>query len=277
MSISIQNIQKKLLELGYSSNSGKTSAIFADAVDKVFFSFGETIQNGLIKEARKQTLTSNFMFPYYSIVKKSIIDFLGKTNGAMILNKINQELSKQTNIQGSTETILNEISKIEVLEKIKNFSGNEHVIYFWNEEKVRDRILNSFLRETKGPRGLISNTRSTTIPHTNHFTYPEIFENKANPIESYLQKIAESHENNDHKEPARFAGADCTQWFEKDLGKQFLKLEKEGNNYLQEKRISGLCAYNINKIPNELIFTELLEYHQYILLDEPFVIYERGN
>ncbi len=81
MSISNLNIQTTLLDLGYTSTSNKTSVIFANVIDQVFFGFGSTIQNGLIDEAKKQNLPKNFKFPYYSLVEKSIIDFLGKVAG----------------------------------------------------------------------------------------------------------------------------------------------------------------------------------------------------
>ncbi|MBA4454042.1 MAG: hypothetical protein H2B05_03765, partial [Nitrosopumilaceae archaeon] len=87
MSVANLCIQKTLLDMGYESTSNKTSIIFSNVIDQVFFGFGSTIQNGLITEAKKQILPKNFKFPYYSLVEKSVIDFLGPKTGKKILDE----------------------------------------------------------------------------------------------------------------------------------------------------------------------------------------------
>ncbi|MGA0296790.1 MAG: hypothetical protein ACO3K2_05625, partial [Nitrosopumilaceae archaeon] len=94
MSVSNLCIQNTLLDMGYESTSNKTSIIFSNVIDQVFFGFGSTIQNGLITEAKKQMLPKNFKFPYYSLVEKSVLDFLGPKAGKKILDEINAELSR---------------------------------------------------------------------------------------------------------------------------------------------------------------------------------------
>ena len=262
--------------MGYVSTSNNTSRIFANAVDKIFFSFGETIQNGLIKEARKQTLPQNFAFPYYSIVRQSIMDFLGEPIGKMVLEKINQELTNQTNIEGSIEEILNEISKSEVLEKIKNFSGHEHVIYFWKKENTRDKTLNEFFQGAKGPKGMVSN-KISRITEINEITYSELFENKVDAIKKTLKFLSDTQERNDQHNTTRFAGSDCTKWFDNDLGKEFLELENQAEVYIKKNNISAICAYNIENVRDESVLREILDCHKFVLLDKPYEIYERGN
>ena len=276
MSISDLNIQTTLLDLGYNPTSNKTSIIFANVIDGVFFGFGSTIQNGLINEAKKQNLPKHFKFPYYSLVEKSIIDFLGQVGGKKILAEINAELSRQTGITGSTEDILNELSKREILQRIQDFSGHEHAIFLWKNKELRDKLLTHYFESSKGPKRAIS-SEELSIPDVDWITYEEIFSDKSKSTEKNLQSIVDTHEKNNSIISTRVAGFDATQWFKHGLTEEFLEVEKNAQQYIETNLISGICSYDINQIPDEQTLKSFLDCHPLVLLDDPFVIYERGN
>lgn len=276
MSISDLNIQTTLLDLGYTSTSTKTSVIFANVIDHVFFGFGSTIQNGLIDEARKQNLPKNFKFPYYSLVEKSILDFLGQVAGRKILDEINAELSLQTKITGSTEDILYELSKREILQTVQSLSGHEHIMFLWKNKGLRDKLLTHYFQSSNGPKRAIS-SEEVSLTNVENITYDEIFSDKNQSITKNVQSIIETHQKNNNKIPTRVAGYDGTQWFNQGLEKEFLACEENVQQFLEENLITGICAYDINKIPDENTLIAFLKCHPMVLLDDPFVIYERGN
>jgi hypothetical protein len=276
MLISDFNVQKILLDYGYRTKTNKTAQIFSHALDKVFFGFGEIIQNGLITETKKLKLPNDFMFPYFTLVQQSVTEFMGKTSGEKILEEINKEITTQTNLTGSTIEILNEISRREIFENLNKLSGHEHILYLWKDEKIRDKIFNQFFNGSKGIKGLIS-SKKITDPSIRNFEYSEIFENKTEAINKNREILSEIHEKNNPSKPTRIAGEDGTVWFDRGLKKEILELEKEADQYITENSISGICAYDIKKITNETLLNDILKSHPFVLLDDPFVIYERGN
>ena len=276
LSVSDKNIQALLLDLGYSSNTNKTGVIFANVIDQIFFGFGSTIQNGLINEAKKQNLPSNFKFPYYSLVEKSILDFLGEVAGNKILKEINAEFSRQTKIEGTTEEILNELSKKEVLNQIQKFEGHEHIMYLWKDVDLRDKVLTHFLEVSKGPKAAISQEK-INISNVETITYSELFVDKTQIGEKSFATIANLHKTNKTQNPTNIVGWDNTEWLSQGLQKEFLGVEKSAQKYIEEHCISAICAYDLKKIPNEDILKNFLEPHSIVMLDDPFVIYQRGN
>ena len=243
---------------------------------KFFFGFGTTIQNGLITEAKKQNLPKNFKFPYYSLVQKSVIDFVGETGGERILNEINAELSRKTGISGSTGEILAELSKLEILKSIQNFSGHEHVIYLWSNEGFRDKILTHYFESSQSPKRVFS-SKKFPISDVSTTTYREIFSDKKKSIDKTFQSIIKTHEENNLMNPTLIAGLDGTRWFDKGLTKEFFEVENSAQQYIEENFISGICAYDVKKFPDKLVLKKFLSCHNTVLLDNPCVIYERGN
>lgn len=276
MSISDLNLQSFLLDLGYSASTNKTSVIFANVIDQIFLGFGSTIQNGLITEAKKQNLPKNFKFPYYSLVEKSIVDFLGEIAGQKILDEINAEFSRQTKISGTTEEILSELSKREILQRIQGFSGHEHVIFLWKNKELRDKLLAHYFENSKGPKRAIS-SEVLQITNVESITYDEIFADKSKSVSKNFQSIVETHKKNNKKNPTLVGGFDGAQWFKQGLTKEILEAEKNAQKYIEDNLISGICAYDITKFPDEKTLKSFLDCHPMVLLDEPFVIYERGN
>ncbi len=270
------NIQKILLDLGYDSDSNKTSVIFANVIDQVFFGFGSTIQNGLITEAKKQILPTDFKYPYYSLVKRSILDFLGPKGGQKILDEINAELKRHTKIEGSIEEILNELSRREIISKLTRLKGHEHIIYLWTKKNTRDEIIREMLENAKGPKGAFS-IDENLFSDVKTTLYSKLLSEKEKAVDKGLQMIKETHQKNNQKDPTVIVGFDGTKWLESGLQKEFLDLENSANKFLSENLISGICAYQLEKIPDEKTLKSFVKCHPIVLLDDPFVIYERGN
>ena len=264
-----------MLDLGFTSSSKKTSIIFANVIDQVFFGFGSTIQNGLITEAKKQILPKNFKFPYYSLVKQSINDFIGEVAGKKILEEINAELTRQTKIRGNIEDILSELSRREIDDQVKNFSGHEHVIYLWSNEDSRDQILKKFFEYSKGPKGAIT-PKEITSSEIKNVTYKEIFIDKTKAIENNTNALSAMHGGANEKGPSRIAGFDGTQWFSQGLSKEILTIERSAQSFISKNMISAICAYDARRIPDEETLKSFLNCHQKVLLDDPFVMYEKG-
>lgn len=270
------NVQKDILDLGYTSTSNKCAQIFSKILDRVFLDFGETIQNGLIREAQRKKLPQEFKFPYYSLVEMSILDFMGDVSGRQILDLINSELTKQTNIKSDIEGILNEISRRDIFEMMDKFTGHEHLLYLWKDEKTRDHVLEQFFKTGNGPKRLVSN-KKISLENVQNLTYPELFENKEKAFTNYTKMILGLDETNLKDVHSKLAATDGFLWIEEGFGKEVLKMETGAHQYFIENLVSGICAYDIKKIPNRKYLQTLISSHEFVLLDDPFVLYEGGN
>ena len=271
MSISDLNMQPILLDLGYSASTNKTSVIFANVIDQIFFGFGSSIQNGLIDEAKKQNLPKNFKFPYYSLVEKSILDFLGMTDGKKILDEINAEFSRQTKIPGTNEEILFELSKREVLNQLRIDQEQEHIMYFYNNREIRDKTLTHFLESTKSPKIIISSEKISILGRESK-PCSKNFNKNDNTLEKDLEVFDKMYE---------FSSSKLIYSMNWNYEQEINEVQKEYSRFeepyqIKEKNyLSEIWVHDISKIPDEVTLKLFLEDHPIVILDDPFVIYRK--
>ncbi len=149
-------------------------------------------------------------------------------------------------------------------------------MFLWKNEGLRDKLLSYYFETSAGPKRAISSEK-LSITGVDLITYDEIFSDSSQSVNKNLQSIVETHNKNNHKISTRVAGCDCTQWFKQGLTEEFLKVEENAQKFLEDNLVSGICAYNIKNIPDEKTLKSFLKYHPKVLLDDPFVIYEKGN
>ena len=78
-------------------------------------------------------------------------------------------------------------------------------------------------------------------------------------------------------EQSKLAATDGFLWIEEGFGKEVLEAETGAHQYFVDNLVSGICAYDVKKIPNLKYLQTLISSHEFVLLDDPFVLYEGGN
>ena len=263
-------------ELGYSPTINQSSVIFANVVDKVFNKLPTVLKEDIVAEIKNQTPDEDHMFPYYSLTKKAIIKIFGEKVGDKILNEAAVEISNVIDKDQfqSIEVSLEIIQKEELAKVMKNLTGHEHFIYLWNSKKARNNLVIEFFKHTVAPKGLISE-EPIEIENVPNVTYGQILLQKDQAIKKEEALINETHQKNKTNTPTRLSGTDCTQWFNKGLAKEFIELEKKIDGFIQKNNISCICGYNINEMTDKEILRKTLSAHKYVILDEPYQIFER--
>ena len=74
----------------------------------------------------------------------------------------------------------------------------------------------------------------------------------------------------------RLAGIDCTQWFKQGLTEEFIGLEEKIDKFSEKNKISCICGYDINKIPDKKILKKVIKSHGYVMLDNPHMLFKSG-
>jgi len=256
---------------GYESCLNDASTIFAQSSDVVFLKFGEQIKSDIIAYLRSITkFPWSYNFPYYSITKNVFSDLFDQEFSEIIMESIRKEMLRKidSDIHGNTEEILDEIQRREITTYLKTLSGNEHVLFLWDDKDLRNKIMEKFFVQPNVPQTMISSER-IKFPAVENVLYSDLLSNEATAIQKELQMITEIHQKNQTVLTTRLAGIDCTQWFKHGLSKEFLALEKQIDSYFEKENISCICGYNINKIPDNKTLKTLLKCHDYVMLDNP--------
>lgn len=274
--MSQKNIHLILNELGYSPTINQASVVFANAVDKIFNKLPMVLKEDIVTEIKNQTPNEDYIFPYYSLTKKAIIEIFGEKVGEKILKEVAVEISNKMDNDKfqSIEVSLEIIQKEELAKVMKNLTGHEHFIYLWNSKKVRNDLVVEFFKHTIAPKGLISE-EPMGIENVPNVTYGQILLQKDQAIKQEEALINETHQKNKTSYPTRLSGTDCTQWFEAGMEKEFIAFEKKMDKFFEENNISCICGYNINEMTDEGILRKTLRAHKYVILDEPYQIFER--
>jgi hypothetical protein len=252
-----------LRENGFESCLNEAASVFAQS-------------SSHIKSFKKIPLGNPF--PYYSITKDTFSELFDPEASEIIISSIRKEILRRVNLQtdDDIEQILNRIQKKELFKYLKNLTGHEHILFLWSNQQSRDKIMNQFFIQPSAPQGLMS-AKKMKLENVENITYSEVFENKEAAIQKEFQMIDQIHKKNLQLIwPTRLAGTDCTQWFKQGLTKEFLLLEKKADKYFEKNKISCICGYDINEIPNDRILKKLLNYHDYVVLDDPYFLFKRA-
>jgi len=256
---------------GYESCLNDASTIFAQSSDVVFLKFGEQIKSDIIAYLRSITkFPWSYNFTYYSLTKNVFSDLFDQEFGDIIMESIRKEMLGRidSDIHGNVEEILDEIQRREITTYLKTLSGNEHILFLWDDKDLRNKIMEKFFVQPNAPQAMLSSER-IKFPAVENVLYSDLLSNEATAIQKELQMITEIHQKNQTVLTTRLAGIDCTQWFKHGLSKEFLALEKQIDSYFEKENISCICGYNINKIPDNKTLKTLLKCHDYVMLDNP--------
>ncbi len=138
--------------------------------------------------------------------------------------------------------MLSEIHEAEMLEsRVRHMPKNEHAIFLWEEETFLDMVLSEFFdpgATGKASKGLFS-------------VKPSAFESVNNLVQN--------------------------SWFlQNGLAKGLMELEQNIGRRVKEN-MTILCGYNVSKLTDPKHLETLIDFHGYVILDQPFRAYRRSG
>jgi hypothetical protein len=209
--------------------------------------------------------------------------------------------------------VITEVLAVEAFEFIRQVPAGEHLALIYNKDITRDSLITEFLSpphtddaaDIPQSCGLIS-ARPTRLravrnmlcqdlvsPVINKSTPPEAGSNSNSDVNPLIKKLADwivslqsAEDNNpsgldqNSRKRVRIA-AENTWFFENNLDNQMLTLEKSlgysgQDNGSRSNNPATFCTYDTSKL-TEAQVRSLAELHNYIILDDPLMIYKKAE
>jgi len=159
----------------------------------------------------------------------------------------------------------------ELLKILKNFKGHEHVAFFYDTEKYRDKIFKSFFETAKNTNTpslyYCKNNSSITADKILH--YDDLLDNNHElDIQSVIREAIKIHEKNRSGFATRLGGEDSTWYIGNGFFEDHQKFEAVLGTSLNDD-FSVICGYDIQNISNSQILSVIKYYG--------FIIFEKNN
>jgi len=246
-------------------------------------------------------LSENELLTNYDLFERSIYRILGKS-GQSILNVIKADMLRYAIMNGSEITVtdildprltvsyvLKHIHEREVFDFVRNMPPHEHIAFLYTHEIAKSNILSEFFHRQEQddhqdplPLGLISIKTPKLDAHLLNISYDELLNKtrKHKAKESLAAWITHVHSSNKSQHLAtRIAEEDATLWLKNGFSAdEDLNLEQMFSTMTCDHNLSMLCAFDISKIAESDInsmLKSIISAHDYVILEEPFVVYGR--
>jgi hypothetical protein len=206
--------------------------------------------------------------------------------------------------------IIKKISYHEITRFVNEIPRGDHVNFIYENEDIKDKVLSAFLSsETHQDeivndqityrRGLISN-KQTKFNYVDNILYNEdlsvVIEKSEliNKLWHWMNCLRNKNYSNRSKPgkdkeisgiknkdiiaslTIRIAIEDAAWFLVNNFTHEFLSFEKIIKKYIDDdKHMSILCTYRISTIPeSDDIITKIIESHEYVILENPLMIYK---
>ena len=271
------NDHKLLQDLGYARHLNKTASIFSESIDKVISYLGENSKNALISYISSLTkLPKNECFVYYDVTKNALNHVFGEKCAKEVLDLVKEEIliHNDSSSNESLDVLMNDLSKQEVLEFIRTFNGNEHVLYLYKDKEEKNKIMSEYFSSTKSLSGLLS-LEPMKQKNVENILYENLLIDREEAKKKVFEFLSEVQLKNPEETVSHFFAEDGSLWLMNGLTKQYLDTEKSLVEYVEKNPISFICACNIAEISDDGVLSELIASHNYVILDEPFIAYRK--
>lgn len=298
-------------ELGYFPIFSKGDEILYNAAKKSIHRLGESASKALLDHicsiyglSEKELLTN------YDLFEKSLYRVL-KKGAEVILHDLKTELLVQAvlldpsitisdirNPRLAISDILQRINTTETLELVRKIPSRKHIAFLYKSESSKDKLLAAFFDMNNmaglASRGLLRFKKPTNddgLHYVNNIMLYEELLHEPRESELVTRRVADwiaklnssnksQQQDNTNIESLRIATEDVMWWVRNGFTDYYLKLEKSLDRYLQNN-LSVLCGYNFSNFSNEIIDGEnikmMISTHDYVILDESFVVYRSAN
>ena len=243
-------------KLGYYPISANNDRLLYASIKESLEQMGKSYSGALIRNmCSLYGLSENELFSNYDLFKKMLYTILGEGEANGIITSIKKELLARAILNGSSltlremtnpslsiEDILESIESAQTLRIIAKTSPHEHVLFLYDTEDTKDKLLSTFFSSDRIARTmcLLSLKPCGRLPAIKNITYEKLYEeyrltkrlNK--PLEddlakkwSYWRTKLCLSNNPLIEKPAKVADEDLTYWIDRDLTSELVELEQD--------------------------------------------------
>jgi hypothetical protein len=304
--------QSVLEELEYISVVPRSDQIISNIIKKYLEQIGRSYSKAILYNMCSLCNLSEYeLLTNYDLFEKSLNSILGKS-GKAILTGIKKEIltyAVMAESEITVEEILNPslkisdivkyIHEVEIFDFVRTMGPHHHAILLYSNKNTINKILKQFLNTNKSefdndayyypPAGLLSNqtVEDGINPRVvDNLSFEKLFQPTINKmsIQKLLYWIARRHQsnvpqdgdNNDNDSTTTRIAGEGTWWLTNGYVEWLVSFEKLINNYKAHNNMSMLCAFDISKIsPSNMssVMRQIISYHNSVITDNPFVIY----
>jgi len=168
----------------------------------------------------------------------------------------------------------------EIVKFVQNMEGGEHVIFLWESEESKNRMISEFFEQQyRGESSGLFSIEPTEIKQIKNILYPDFYNtHKSVFLEKAVEKVTRAMSVNNSDKSTRYAFEDDTWLMRKGLKKEVLDTEEALGKEV-DKNLSLFCMdhrHNLND--DEKTIEKLIKAHGYVIIDEPLALYKwRGG
>jgi hypothetical protein len=302
----VQLISNVLDELGYFPLSSKAEEILYDVAKKSIERLGESASKALLDHicsinglSEKELLTNYDLFEksLYRVLRKGAEVILRDLKRELLVHAVlidpNITISDIRNPRLAVGDILKRIRAVETLDFVRKIPSHTHIAFLYRNENSKADILAAFFDTKitgKATKGLLSSNKPTN-DELSFMSYKELLQEPPREYEVVAKRLADwiaklntsnisQQQNNTDFTALRIATEDAMWWVRNGFTGYYMGFEKSMGRYLQD-RVSVLCGYNISNVSNESFDSKniktMIAAHDYVILDESFVMFRAAN
>ena len=164
----------------------------------------------------------------------------------------------------------------EIVKFVQNMEGGEHVIFLWESEESKNRMISEFFEQQyRGESSGLFSIEPTEIKQIKNILYPDFYNtHKSVFLEKAVEKVTRAMSVKNDDKSTRYAFEDDTWLMRKGLKKEVLDTEEVLGKEV-DKNLSLFCMdhrHNLND--DEETIEKLIKAHGYVLIDEPIALYK---
>ncbi|MDX1371812.1 MAG: hypothetical protein R3321_05045 [Nitrososphaeraceae archaeon] len=168
----------------------------------------------------------------------------------------------------------------EIVKFVQNMEGGEHVIFLWESEESKNRMISEFFqRQYRGESSGLFSVEPTEIKQIKNILYPDFYNtHKSVFLEKAVEKVSRAMSVKNDAKSTRYAFEDDTWLMRKGLKKEVLDTEKALGKEV-DKNLSLFCMDHRHDLnDDEETIEKLIKAHGYVIIDEPLALYKwRGG
>jgi hypothetical protein len=280
-------------KLGYYPISANNDRLLYASIKDSLEQMGKSYSGALVRNmCSLYGLSENELFSNYDLFKKMLYTISGEGEANGIITSIKKELLARAILNGSSltvremtnpslsiEDILESMDSAQTLRIIAEISPHEHVLFLYDTEDTKDKLLSTFFSSDRIARTkcLLSLKPSRGLPAIKNITYDKLYEEYrlakclTKPLEDDLAKKWSYWRTKLClliEKPAKVADEDLTYWIDKDLTSELIELEHFIGRH-PVGNISVLCGFNISKLANEdlsRVIEDLISCHGHVII-----------
>jgi hypothetical protein len=275
-------VHDNFVQNGFIPILNKSETAFSDSAKYVMSLLGSMTSDSLLSYAAKNLRVSqDELFKNPDLLIAALQNTVGSNATKTAVKEISETISQKFNSKYDNlplSEILENISKEETLEFLQRLNTHDHVLCVFSNEITKISVMEKFFKSSysiQTPK-IISAVAQYNDSSVQTILFDSIIaEDNSLAIQNFFKSINEIHSSNQSEYPTKLVCDEVGWWYENSLNSEHCMLEKEFGPKLKENMIR-LCMADKSKINHDAL-SSLFEYHNYIMLDDPFQVYRTPN